>query len=133
MQRQANLAEVNGDMRFWFVLDESVLRRKIGGDDVHRSQLKRLLEASQQPRTKIQIMPFSDGAHPGATAGPFTIIEFPPDSGDPMLYAEGLLGDNYVQGQDVRRYTLTFEALRAAALSPERSQRLIADALEVAS
>jgi transcriptional regulator with XRE-family HTH domain len=129
MQRQANLAEVNAGMRLWAVLDESVLRRKIGGAEVHRDQLRTLLDASRRPNTRIQIMPFADGAH-SAMTGAFTIIEFPPGIGDAVLYAEGLVGDTYLQGADVDRYRLGFQALRAAALNPERSQRMIGEALE---
>src|SRR4051794_35936751 len=47
------------------VLDESVVRRLIGGPDVMRSQLKRLADAARSRNVTIQILPFSGGAYAG--------------------------------------------------------------------
>jgi len=57
----------------WAIFDESVLHREIGGGDVLRGQLKRLLQAAELPNVTVQILPFSAGAHPGMV-GSFTVI-----------------------------------------------------------
>lgn len=75
---------------FFFILDESVIRRQVGGPGVMRAQLRRLAELAAHPRREIMIFPFSQGAH-AASQGPFTLFEF--DEGmDPFLYLENLRG-----------------------------------------
>src|ERR1700690_1090809 len=61
--------------RLWAVVDEAVLRRHIGGPDVMRGQLERLIEASKEPNITLQVMPFTFGGH-AAESGTFTIMRF---------------------------------------------------------
>ena len=123
MARQGLLTG-EGPVRFLTVLDEGVLRRLIGGPDVMRGQLKRLSEAAQMPNVTVQILPFSGGAYAGM-AGSFAILDFPSAAAPTIACAEGLTGALYAEGEDVHRYTLVFDNLRAAALSPLESARLI--------
>jgi hypothetical protein len=104
------------------VLDESVIRRQIGGRDVMRSQLKRLAEAGRMRNVTIQILPFDGGAYAGMS-GSFAILQFA--DAPSVAYAEALTGDIYQEAGDVQRYHVVFESLRAAALSPLESIRLI--------
>src|SRR3984885_13119324 len=46
-------------LRLWCILDEPVISRAIGGPEVMREQLTRLLEASQQPNVTLQVLPLS--------------------------------------------------------------------------
>jgi transcriptional regulator with XRE-family HTH domain len=119
-----NLLTKTPPLRLLTVLDEGVLRRVIGGPDVMRGQLKRLSEASQMPNVTIQILPFSGGAYAGM-AGSFAILDFPAPDAPTIACAEGLAGATYAEGEDVKRYKLVFDSLRAAALSPLESGRLI--------
>jgi transcriptional regulator with XRE-family HTH domain len=123
LARQDLLTKEN-PLRLLTVLDEGVLRRLIGGPDVMRGQLKRLSEAIQMPNVTIQILPFSGGAYAGM-AGSFAILSFPTADAPTIACAEGLTGALYAEGDDARRYTLVFDSLRAAALSPLESARLI--------
>ncbi len=50
--------------QYWVVLEETALRRTIGGRDVMSGQLKHLIEAASQPDITIQVLPFSAGWHP---------------------------------------------------------------------
>lgn len=63
--------------RFWAILDEAVLRRTVGSVEVMRDQMRKLVEASEQPNVTVQLLPFSLGAHPGLY-GPFVVLTFPP-------------------------------------------------------
>lgn len=77
------------------------------------------------PNVNLQVLPFAVGAH-AATSGPFTILKFPeaPDLG--VVYLEGQTGGVYLDSADeVARYTLVFEHLRASALPPTATTRLI--------
>jgi transcriptional regulator with XRE-family HTH domain len=52
------------------VLDEVCVRRVVGGPDVMRGQISRLLTLARLPNVIIQVLPFSVGAHPGTMMGP---------------------------------------------------------------
>jgi hypothetical protein len=124
MARQAVLTR-DPPPRLWAILDEAVVRRPIGGEDVMRRQLLRLLEASERETITIQILPFAVGAH-RALAGSFIILEFGDDSNAPLVYSEGMTGGTFRSKPDeLRSYWMSFEALRTAALDPERSYEFI--------
>lgn len=48
----------------WVVLDESVIRRPVGGPTVMREQLVSVLEAAHVPHIEVQVMPFVAGPTP---------------------------------------------------------------------
>ena len=50
--------------QLWTVLDEAALHRRVGGSELMRMQLERLLEMSALPNVAIQVLPFGAGAHP---------------------------------------------------------------------
>jgi transcriptional regulator with XRE-family HTH domain len=72
--------------RAHFLIDESALRRQVGGRAVTVAQLEHLRELHQVPNVTIQVVPFSVGEHVSMT-GPFIILEFP-DGDEPLLYLE---------------------------------------------
>jgi transcriptional regulator with XRE-family HTH domain len=113
-------------LQFWAVLSEGALRQLVGGSEVMRVQLHHLIEVSNtRPNVNLQVLPFSAGAH-AATSGPFAIMKFPeaPDLG--VVYLEGQTGGIYLESTDeVARYTLVSEHLRASALSTAATVRLI--------
>jgi transcriptional regulator with XRE-family HTH domain len=111
--------------RLWAVIDETVIRRLVGGSDVMRGQLNHLTDAAQQGKTTIQVVPYRAGAHAGTT-GPFVILDFEEPTDPTVVYVETLAGDIYLEERsDVNRYTLAFDRLVAAALHPDESVRLI--------
>lgn len=108
------------------ILDEAVLRRQVGGPDVMRRQLHRLVESSERQMITIQVLPFAAGAH-RALAGSFIILEFAGGSDQPLVYSEGMTGGVFrSRPEDLRSYLMSFEALRATALSPKKSVDFIA-------
>jgi transcriptional regulator with XRE-family HTH domain len=113
-------------LRFWAILSEGALRQLVGGPAVMRDQLRHLVQISNdRPNVNLQVLPFAAGAH-AATSGPFVIMKFPeaPDLG--VVYLEGQTGGIYLESADeVARYNLVFEHLRATALSTVASVRLI--------
>ncbi|GAA3435823.1 hypothetical protein GCM10018954_054300 [Kutzneria kofuensis] len=62
--------------RVSFVLDESVLRRPVGGPEVMRTQLEHLVDLSTRPNVTFQVIPFAHRSYPGMGAS-FVIMEFP--------------------------------------------------------
>ncbi|MEV4627504.1 helix-turn-helix transcriptional regulator [Micromonospora sp. NPDC049523] len=114
----------------WVVLDETVVSRPVGGDEVMRDQLKRLVEAADQPNVTIQILPFDVGAHAGMD-GTFTILDFPEPGDPPVVYAENATGGLFLEKPDeLQKYAFIFDHIRAAAIRPEDSVALIAKLAE---
>jgi transcriptional regulator with XRE-family HTH domain len=103
------------------VLDEAVLRREIGGPEVMTRQLQRLLEAARLPQVRLQVLPFTAGAHVGIT-GPFVIFSFSRTSDLDVVVLDHLTSSLYLERkEDLQAYTEAFNTLRIRALSPEDS------------
>ncbi len=124
MHRQAILDQASPP-EAWLVLSESVLRMRVGGPAVMRAQLRRLAELAARPNLTIQVLPFSTAAQVQAVS-PFTMLEFA-DAADPaVVYLEHLTGSVFVENEDeVRRYRVVFDHLRAEALGTVESAGLI--------
>ncbi|MEV4251540.1 helix-turn-helix transcriptional regulator [Spirillospora sp. NPDC049652] len=127
LARQQRLTAEDRRLDLWVVLNEAVLRRVIGGAETMATQLTHLVEAGELSNVTIQVLPFSAGAHQAMT-GSFVALGFPETADADLVYIEQQVGTLYVEdaGQ-VRPYTVAFDHLRAMALSPENSLRLIAD------
>lgn len=108
------------------VLDEAVLRREIGGPEVMARQLRRLLEAALLPQVRLQVLPFTAGAHIGIT-GPFVIFSFSSKSDLDVVVLDHLTSSLYLERkEDLQAYTEAFNTLQIHALSPEDSLDYIA-------
>ncbi|AVZ76345.1 transcriptional regulator [Streptomyces lunaelactis] len=105
------------------VLDESVLRREIGGPAVQREQLKRLLVSSQFRSTTIQILPMDCEGYAGVD-GPFILLT---PKGKPQLgYSEVQGVANLVTDpEEVRMLAVRYGTIRGQALTPRESMALI--------
>ncbi|RBQ17553.1 transcriptional regulator [Spongiactinospora rosea] len=111
--------------QFWVIIDEAVLHRLVGGPDVMRDQLDRLITASAEGRTTIQIVPYTVGAHPG-TIGSFIVLGFAEPGEIDVVYTETIGGSLSVDKPDeVRHFTTAFDHLRAVALSPDDSNAML--------
>lgn len=131
MQRQEVLWKAD-PLELWIILDEGVLRRMAGRAEVMRGQLEHLYNASQWPNVTLQVLSFGSGLHPGL-GGSFTIIEFPERSDPDAVYTEGVTGQAYIEERDreVRARSEAFDLLRATALPPADSARLIHSMVEL--
>ncbi|HEX8858103.1 MAG TPA: helix-turn-helix transcriptional regulator [Actinomycetes bacterium] len=105
----------------WVVLDEAVLRRLVGGPEVQRAQLHRLVEVTHLPRVTLQVLPFTAGAHAGLD-GEFTIIGFQEDADQDVVYIENTTSELYLESTaEIRQYSKLFDHLRAKAIDPAHS------------
>jgi transcriptional regulator with XRE-family HTH domain len=113
----------------WAVMDESVLRRVIGGPEVMRAQLRHLIEMCDHPAVTLQILPFSAGGH-RAMGGPFTILRYTePDLRD-VVYIEQLTSALYLDKTvEVDSYLEVIEELCLQAESAARTPGLLRAAL----
>ncbi|GAA2240251.1 transcriptional regulator [Streptomyces ruber] len=130
MRRQERISSPDYPLRLWTVLDEAALRRVIGGRDVMREQLQHLIKQSELPHVTVQVLPFSMGAHPGVS-GQYAILEFPDTADSSVVYIEGVTSDLYLEkAQDVQKYSVMYEHLRAQALGAEQSREFISKVVE---
>jgi len=114
--------------RVSFVLDESVLRRPVGGPDVMRTQLEHLVDLSTRPNVAFQVIPFAHRSYPGMGAS-FVIMEFPDPADRDVVYVEGTVDGTFQENADeVDYYSMLWGHLVAAGLSPKDSVAFIADA-----
>ncbi|KUM90372.1 MULTISPECIES: helix-turn-helix domain-containing protein [Streptomyces] len=110
--------------RLWAILDESVIRRVVGSPDIMKEQLGRLLEANESPHTTLQVLPFAKGAH-AAALGSFVIIGGA-EPGLDVVYVDFHTGSLFLEkDEELDRYRLAFEYLRAQALDMEASSAMI--------
>jgi hypothetical protein len=85
---------------------------------------------SALPNVAIQVLPFGAGAHP-AMGRPFVILAFPERADPDVVYLEDLTSALYVENVDeVDRYNMFFNHLRATALSFADSARLITQVIK---
>ncbi|WP_371661822.1 helix-turn-helix domain-containing protein [Streptomyces sp. NBC_00280] len=127
LRRQERITAVENPLRLWTVLDEAALRRVVGSKLLMREQLESLVEQSQLPHVTVQVIPFEMGAHPGLN-GQYAILEFPDAADSSVVYIEGVTSDLYLEkAQDVQKYSVMYEHLRAQALNVDQSRQFIAD------
>jgi len=132
MRRQQILARPDPKPpAIWAILDEAVIRRVVGGRAVMRGQLERLHEASGDPAATLQILAFNAGAHMAAY-GSFALFD-PSDPAFPVTASTDRPAGSLIEDdpEDIHRYTMMFDHLRASAMSPGASRTLIDEAMSL--
>ncbi|MFI0775902.1 helix-turn-helix domain-containing protein [Streptomyces sp. NPDC021212] len=108
----------------WAILDESVIRRAVGSREVMREQLDYLLRANESPDITLQVLPFAKGAH-SAAMGSFVVLGGAEPSLD-VVYVDIHVGSLFMEkDEELERYRLAFDYLRAQALDMASSSALI--------
>jgi transcriptional regulator with XRE-family HTH domain len=113
------------------VIDESVLRRKIGSDSVMREQLEHLVTVSRMPSVRLQILTLG-GEHPIGT-GSFNYMQFTQRHDIPLndiVNVEQLARNYQIDHEsETLQYQLAFRRLAELALSPDESRSVILQAI----
>jgi transcriptional regulator with XRE-family HTH domain len=109
------------------VIGEAVLRRRLGGAEVMREQLQRLLDVAEgEARVTVQVLPF-DSPGCGGMIAPFVLASFAPGPRSDVAYLENSLDGATTEAREqVARLALLYDALAREALSPAGSAELIA-------
>jgi transcriptional regulator with XRE-family HTH domain len=125
MTRQKLLTR-NYPLELNVILDESALRRRVGGYDVMAGQLAHLIEIAELSNVTLQVLPFANGAHM-AMDGSFVVLRFPGPVSSYLVYLEHMTGQLVIENEaEAYHYALSFDRLRGAALEPVDSIRFIA-------
>ncbi|MEU1366266.1 helix-turn-helix transcriptional regulator [Streptomyces sp. NPDC005803] len=112
----------------WIVMSEAALLQEVGGRDVMREQLGRLLDFRNDPWVQVQVLPFDVGQHTGMM-GSFTLLRFEDDPD--LFYVESYdQGHMTANPSVIKERSVGYARLQATALSPEDSATLIARVME---
>jgi transcriptional regulator with XRE-family HTH domain len=123
MTRQETLYREDDPPRLWVIIDESVLHRVNGTNEVMLTQLQCLVRASERPNVVLQVIPNSEGS---TAAGGRNFILLTLRSEPTVTYLEDIRSARYLRkADDVVQYSLTYDHLRASALSDVKSAALI--------
>jgi transcriptional regulator with XRE-family HTH domain len=114
------------------VLDESVLKRRIGDESVMYDQLQRLVKEADRPNMKLQVLPL-DAQH-SVFGESFVIFSFGQDA-DAMLQdvvsTEHLRSGFTLEGErDTYLHRIAFQMLSEASLDAAASRALILETAE---
>jgi transcriptional regulator with XRE-family HTH domain len=111
--------------QLWAVIDEAVLRRPIGGVEVMRAQIEALIEATNLPNVRLQIIPFNAGGH-AAAGGPFAILRFAEPELPDVVYVEQLTSAIYLEKrEDVDQYAIAMERVCIDAEPPANTPQIL--------
>ncbi|MFJ3652636.1 helix-turn-helix transcriptional regulator [Streptomyces nigra] len=126
MRRQRLLTREDAP-RIWVVMDETVLHRRVGGPEVMRAQIDKLLDATKLPHVTLQIAPFANGVHPG-TFGPFVLFRFAVPELPDMVYSEYLTGAVYLDARnEVATHLEVMDRMAAQAATAHRTKEILRD------
>ncbi|WBO69396.1 DUF5753 domain-containing protein [Streptomyces camelliae] len=109
------------------VIEETVLRRPLGGREVHGEQLEQLLKLGRLRNVELQVMPTDRSEHAGM-GGSFILLT---PKGKPQLgYTEAQSSSRLITDpEEVRILAARYGSLRAQALTMRESLALIENLL----
>ena len=126
LERQAILARTDpAPPRISVVLNEAVLRRRVGDPGVMREQLQFLIAERDRGNLSVQVLPFDTGAHP-SMVGPFTMVTFldPGDLG--VVYLEHPTSSLFLETpEEIRAYEEFWDSIQSDAYSPDDSRAFL--------
>jgi transcriptional regulator with XRE-family HTH domain len=122
MERQRVL--YTGDRQVRVILEEQVLRTRVGGADVMAGQLDRLMAVMSLPRVQIGIIPATGERH-SLTQGSFWIFD------DSRVRIETVSASlTITQPRDIALYARIFDRLQQSAIYGREARQAISRALE---
>ncbi|MGW7384296.1 helix-turn-helix domain-containing protein [Streptomyces sp. NPDC054794] len=114
--------------KVWMLLDEAVLRRKIGGPQVMCEQLRHILALGESHRIRVHVLPFAVGYH-ALLEGFVSLMWF--EGLPPIAYTEGLKsGRIWELPSVVRECQVAYDHALGDALSHRKSLALITSVAE---
>ena len=104
---------------------EAALLTTMGNRSVRDGQLERLVELTSRPNISVQVLPLEAGDQ-ASMSGSFVLFSFGAERSVSTVFVESLTSSQYLEGEDeLRGYSMVFDRLRSAALSPAASAERI--------
>ena len=130
--RRQQVLNPERELHLSVVLDESVLRRRVGNDLVMHEQLMRLVHEADRPNVTVQILPL-DAQHT-VFGESFVIFRFGSDedaSLQDVVSAEHLRNGFSLEAEkETYLHRIAFQMLADSSLDPESSRKLILETAE---
>lgn len=124
-QRRQEILRRHDEVPLHVILDESVLRRPIGGDTVMQKQLLHLLELTEGLNVTLQVADYTIGAYAGL-GGPFTLFGFAEPMDLNIVHVENQRSFFLIEDEDdIRHYEIVFQRVQKAALPVADSLALV--------
>ena len=115
---------LRGPAHLWALVDESVLRRRIGGRAAMSAQLRHLMDMCDMANVTIQVLTLRGDGH--LAEGAFTILRLPDRELPDVVYMERLAGAAYLRNdRDCSYYLHTMNLLTMAAESATVTQDIL--------
>ncbi|SEC87721.1 Helix-turn-helix domain-containing protein [Streptomyces misionensis] len=112
----------------WTLLDESVLRHRVGGPEVMAEQLHKIADMAEAGRLRLHVLPHRVGAH-ALLQSPLVLMSFKDSA--PVAYVEGFRTGHLMDDPSLVRASRTAYALALSdALSQQESHALVRAAAE---
>ncbi len=124
MRRQSRLG---GDkpLQVYAVVWEAALRQLVGGPDVMRNQLGRLLDVAKLPNVRLQVLPFRTGGHP-CVSGSFNIVSFAEAEAVDVVHVDTIASTVWVENpEEGAVYSTFFDRTARLGLAQHDSAVLI--------
>ena len=109
---------------FHAIIDEGVLRRTVATPSVMREQLHHLVEQSQLPNLKLQVLPSSSGSTIGA-GGAFSVLSFSEGVSSDVAHVETPLGSIWQKGEGAARCKAIFTEIAELSATEQESLDLL--------
>lgn len=126
MRRQSNLSRPTLE-GYVAVLDESTLRRPIGGSAVMVNQLAHLLDIGQSQQVTVLIVPFDAGWYPGLD-GPFCLYEL--TRREPIVYFDSHERGAFLEASETGVFRRALTRAIDYALNSDESAGMIEEYFE---
>ena len=130
--RRQKVVDREAGLNLSVVIDESVLQRRVGNEQVMHEQLQRLARDADRPNVTLQILPM-DAGHTVFVES-FVIFRFDPDSDAALqdkVSTEHLRSGLSMEGEkETYLHWVAFQMLARVSLDPDRSKELILKAAE---
>jgi transcriptional regulator with XRE-family HTH domain len=118
LERQETLTREQPPL-YWVVVSEGALRQEVGGAEVMREQLDKVLSFAARPGVVLQVLPLSATDHPGSD-GPISVYDF--QNGSAAGYCECKGGGMITESPDgVGELVTTMGMIRAVSMPPRGS------------
>lgn len=101
------------------VLQEGVLRQRVGSSQIMRDQLRHLIEAANLPNVDLRIL-LDEDTQPLGSFHHFVVIYLESDTPE-TVYVEDFAGGRFERAGSIRPYQETFERFNRLALDPGES------------
>ncbi|MEV8404568.1 helix-turn-helix transcriptional regulator [Streptomyces niveus] len=122
MERAEILQGVSGPV-LWTLLDEAVLRRRVGGAQAMATQLRKITGMAETGRLRLHVLPFGRGEH-SLMESSLDLMSF--KDAAPVAYVEGLYTGNLMDDPAlVQKCQAAYDLALGDALSHQESMALM--------